>query len=68
MKTNQEKSATDILKWCEEQEDKTKKTIDYLLDTEDWTDKRVKKALTVASKILRCVDELKETTLQIIIK
>jgi hypothetical protein len=68
MKKEQEKTATEILQWCETQEEKTKKTIDLLLDTEDWQDKKTKKALTIASKILKSVDELKQTTLDIIIK
>lgn len=68
MNKSQEKTATEILKWCEDQEEKTKKTIDLLLDTEDWRDKKTKKALTIASKILKNVDELKQTTLDIIIK
>lgn len=64
----EEQTATDILKWCEEQDEKTKKTIDMLLDNEDWTDKRIKKALTTSSKILKLIDELKQHTLDIIIK
>lgn len=68
MKKKQEQTATEILHWCESQEEKTKKTIDHLLDTEDWQDKKTKKALTIASKILKSVDELKQTTLDIIIK
>ena len=68
MKKKQEQTATEILNWCETQEEKTKKTIDLLLDTEDWQNKKTKKALTIASKILKNVDELKQTTLDIIIK
>lgn len=68
MKKKPEQTATEILNWCESQEEKTKKTIDHLLDTEDWQDKKTKKALTIASKILKSVDELKQTTLDIIIK
>lgn len=68
MKKKDTSTATEILHWCEQQEEKTKKTIDHLLDTEDWRDKKTKKALTIASKILKNVDELKQTTLDIIIK
>jgi hypothetical protein len=68
MKNKEDKTATEIFNWCETQEEKTKKTIDMLLDTEDWQDKKTKKALTIASKILKSVDELKQTTLDIIIK
>lgn len=64
----EEQTATDILKWCEDQEEKTKKTIDMLLDNHDWTDKDIKKALTIASKLLKMTDELKQVTLDIIIK
>lgn len=68
MKKKQEKTASEILTWCESQEEKTKKTIDLLLDTEDLQDEKTKKALTIASKILKNVDELKQVTLDIIIK
>lgn len=64
----EEQTATDILKWCEDQEEKTKKTIDMLLDNHDWTDKEIKKALTLTSKLLKMTDELKQVTLDIIIK
>lgn len=67
-KKKQDQTATEILNWCETQEEKTKKTIDHLLDTQDWQDAKTKKALTIASKILKNVDELKQTTLNIIIK
>jgi len=68
MNKKETQTATDVLKWCEDQEDKTKKTIDLLLDTQDITNKSVKKALTLASKILNNVDELKQITHTIIIK
>ena len=68
MNKKETQTATDVLKWCEDQEDKTKKTIDLLLDTQDITNKNVKKALTLASKILNNVDELKQITYTIIIK
>lgn len=71
MKTKTKKeqqTATDILKWCEDQEEKTKKTIDMLLDNHDWNDKDIKKALTLTSKLLKMTDELKQVTLDIIIK
>jgi hypothetical protein len=68
MKKKEDKTALEILQWCEQQEDKTKKTIDLLLDTEDVSNKRVKKVLTIASKILNNVDELKQLTQEIIIK
>lgn len=64
----EEQTASEILKWCEDQDEKTKKTVDLLLDTQDWTQKDVKKALTLSSKILKNIDELKEITLNIIIK
>lgn len=68
MKKKEDKTALEILQWCEQQEDKTKKTIDLLLDTQDISNKRVKKVLTIASKILNNVDELKQLTQDIIIK
>jgi hypothetical protein len=68
MSKKEDKTALEILQWCEQQEDKTKKTIDLLLDTQDISNKKVKKALTVASKILTNVDELKQLTQNIIIK
>jgi hypothetical protein len=68
MNNKQDKTTTEILQWCEVQEENTKKTIDLLLDTKDWKDKKTKKALTIASKILKNVDELKQTTIDIIIK
>lgn len=58
MNKKQDKTVTEILNWCESQEDKTKKTVDMLLDNEDWRDKKSKKALTIASKILKNIDEL----------
>jgi hypothetical protein len=64
----EDKTALEILQWCEQQEEKTKKTIDLLLDTQDISNKRVKKVLTIASKILTNVDELKQLTQDIIIK
>jgi hypothetical protein len=68
MSKKEDKTALEILQWCEQQEDKTKKTIDLLLDTQDISNKRVKKVLTIASKILNNVDELKQLTQDIIIK
>ncbi len=68
MSKKEKQTATDVLKWCEDQEDKTKKTIDLLLDTQNIANKSVKKALTLASKILNNVDELKQITHTIIIK
>lgn len=68
MKKKEDKTALEILQWCEQQGEKTKKTIDLLLDTEDVSNKRVKKVLTIASKILNNVDELKQLTQEIIIK
>ena len=67
-KKKDQKTPTEILNWCESQEEKTKKTIDHLLDHEDWQDEKTKKALTIASKILKSIDELKQATLDIIIK
>lgn len=67
-KKKKDQTLVDVLKWCETQEEQTKKTIDYLLDNKEWTDKDVKKALTLTSKILKNVDELKEILLGIIIK
>ncbi len=68
MSKKEDKTALEILQWCEQQEEKTKKTIDLLLDTQDISNKRVKKVLTIASKILTNVDELKQLTQDIIIK
>jgi len=59
---------TDILNWCDVQEEEAKKTIDMLLDNHDWNDKKIKKALQVASQILTMVDKLKQTALDAIIK
>ena len=67
-KKKDQKTPTEILNWCEQQEEKTKKTIDHLLDNEDWQNEKTKKALTIASQILKSVDELKQATLEIIIK
>lgn len=68
MSKKEDKTALEILQWCEQQEEKTKKTIDLLLDTQNISNKRVKKVLTIASKILNNVDELKQLTQDIIIK
>lgn len=68
MSKKEDKTALEILQWCEQQEEKTKKTIDLLLDTQDISNKRVKKVLTIASNILTNVDELKQLTQDIIIK
>jgi hypothetical protein len=69
-KTKKPKSQTptDILNWCDVQEEEAKKTIDMLLDNHDWNDKKIKKALQVASQILTMVDKLKQTALDAIIK
>lgn len=64
----EEQTISDILKWCGDQEDKTKATIDYLLDTQDVKDKKVKEALTLASQILNKTEKLKEETLNILTK
>lgn len=63
-----DQSPTDILNWCDEQEEKTKKTIDMVLDNYDWTSKDTKKILTITSKLLKSIDTLKEVTLNSIIK
>jgi hypothetical protein len=67
-KKKEEQSISDILKWCSDQEDKTKATIDTLLDTQDVKDKQVKKALTLAAEILTNVDKLKQETMNILTK
>ena len=58
----EEQTISDILKWCDSQEDKTKATIDTLLDTQDIKNKKVKKTLTIASEILINIDKLKQET------
>jgi hypothetical protein len=69
MKTKpKSQTPTDILNWCDVQEEDAKKTIDMLLDNHDWNDKKIKKALQVASQILTMVDKLKQTALDAIIK
>ena len=68
MSKKEDKTALEILQWCEQQEEKTKKTIDLLLDTQKVSNRRIKKVLTIASKILTNVDELKQLTQDIIIK
>ena len=64
----EDQSLSEILKWCGEQEDKTKDTIDTILDTKDVSDKKVKKTLTLASQILIKVDELKKHTMEVLTK
>lgn len=69
MKTKKEdQSISDILKWCSDQEDKTKATIDTLLDSQNIKDKKVKKALTIAAEILTNIDKLKEETMSLLTK
>jgi hypothetical protein len=55
-----------LLEWCKTQEDKTKRIVDELLDNHNVKDKTTKKALTITSKILKNVDELKKTLKEII--
>jgi hypothetical protein len=63
MKKKQEMS---LLEWCETQEEKTNRVVDELLDNHNVKDKKVKKALTITSKILKSIDELKELTKEIV--
>ena len=63
MKKKQEES---LLEWCETQEEKTNRVVDELLDNHNIKDKKVKKALTITSKILKSIDELKELTKEIV--
>jgi predicted transcriptional regulator len=63
MKKKQEES---LLEWCETQEEKTNRVVDELLDNHNIKDKKVKKALTITSKILKSIDELKEITKEIV--
>lgn len=67
MKKPKTQSATDILNWCDVQEEETKRTIDMLLDNHDWTDKKIKKALKITSELLKSIDLLKDAALQSII-
>jgi hypothetical protein len=62
------KSISEILKWCGDQEDKTKDTIDAILDTQDVSDQKTKKVLTLASKILISIEELKKQTIELLTK
>ena len=55
-----------LLEWCETQEEKTNRVVDELLDNHNVKDKKVKKALTITSKILKSIDELKEVTKEIV--
>ena len=66
MNKKQDKSISEILKWCGDQEDKTKDTIDAILDTQDVSDKKTKKVLTLASKILISIEELKKQTIELL--
>jgi len=68
MSKKEDKSISEILKWCGDQEDKTKDTIDAILDTQNVKKKDVKKALTLASKILISIEELKKQTIQVLTK
>jgi hypothetical protein len=68
MNKKQDKSISEILKWCGDQEDKTKDTIDAILDTQDVSDKKTKKVLTLASKILISIEELKKQTIELLTK
>jgi hypothetical protein len=68
MNKKDDKSISEILKWCGDQEDKTKDTIDAILDTKDVTKKDVKKVLTLASKILISIEELKKQTIELLTK
>jgi len=63
MKKKQEMT---ILEWCKTQEEKTNRVVDELLDNHDINDKKIKKALTITSKILKSIDELKEITKEIV--
>jgi hypothetical protein len=51
MKRNQ--SLTELINWCDQQEDSTRNTINMLLDTKKHKTAVGKKALTIASEILK---------------
>jgi hypothetical protein len=51
MKRNQ--SLTELINWCDQQEDSIRNTINMLLDTKKHKTAVGKKALTIASEILK---------------
>ena len=68
MKKTKQRTSLETLNFCDEQEDLTKKRIDHILDTCEWTDKDAKKCLKIASEILKLTEELKQLALDEIIK
>ena len=59
MKRNQ--SLTELINWCDQQEDSTRNTINMLLDTKKHKTAVGKKALTIASEILKSTLVMRET-------
>jgi hypothetical protein len=49
----------DISIWCEKSEERVLQTIDTILDKTDIKNKKAKKLLTEATKILKEIEELK---------
>jgi hypothetical protein len=56
----QNQSMVQIIRWCDEQEAKAKNTINDLLDTKRHKTKIGKKALTIASNILKGIDTMRD--------
>jgi hypothetical protein len=56
----QNQSIVQIIRWCDEQERQATETINHLLDTKRHKTKIGKKALTIASNILKSIDALRE--------
>jgi hypothetical protein len=59
MKDNQ--SIVQMTRWCDEQEVYALDTINHLLDTNKHKTKVGKKALTIASEILKGIEMMRET-------
>jgi hypothetical protein len=60
--TKENQSMVQIIRWCDEQEAKATDTINDLLDTKRHKTKIGKKALTIASNILKSIDALREVS------
>jgi len=57
--TKENQSIVQIIRWCDEQEAQATDTINNLLDTNQYKSKIGKKAMTIASNILKGIDTMR---------
>jgi hypothetical protein len=64
MKNKKSQTATDLLNWCDTQQEETIKVVDQLLDSPSWRATKNRKALSLAGEILKNIDLLRQESLQ----